>query len=125
MSPGSLQTLRRTARGRAWSWLWALVLAVVLPSLWGAWHHVAHAPGLKGAAQPQFNAAAHDGHGSGTAECRLLDQAACTDGLGLALTAVPVVLAAPPRAATALGLGAAARMVASYAARAPPTHPVS
>ena len=124
MSPGSLQTLRRTARGRAWSWLWALVLALVLPSLWGSWHHVAHAPGLNGAAQTTLNAAAHDGHGSGTAECRLLDQAACADGLGLALTAVPVVRAAPPQEATALGAGAAARMLAPYAARAPPRHPV-
>lgn len=125
MSPLPLQTLRRSVRGRASSWLWALVWALVLPSLWGSWHRVAHAPVLDAAAQTTLSAAAHDGHASGTAECRLLDQAACADGLGLALTAVPVVLAAPPREATVFGPGAAARMLAPYAARAPPRHPVA
>ena len=125
MRPQSLQTLRRTARGRASPWLWVLVLALVLPSLWGHWHRVAHAPGLTGAAQPQLSAAAHDGHATGTAECRLLDQAACADGLNLAVTEAPVCRATPPRWAPSLGLGATPRWVASYAARAPPTHPVS
>lgn len=125
MSPLSRQSLRRAARGRASSWLWVLVLALVLPSLWGHWHRVAHAPGLKGAAQQQFSAAAHDGHATGTAECRLLDQAACADGLNLAVTEAPVFRATPPRLAPSLGLGATPRWEASYAARAPPAHPVS
>ncbi|WP_210811239.1 hypothetical protein [Ideonella paludis] len=123
MSPGSLQTLRRSVRGRASSWLWALVLALVLPSLWGHWHRVAHAPGLNGAAAA-LSATVHDGHASGTAECRVLDQAACADGLALLLAAMPVVLAAPPREATVMGPGATARTLAPYAARAPPLDPV-
>ncbi|TDM09167.1 MAG: hypothetical protein C4K60_07570 [Ideonella sp. MAG2] len=117
--------MRHAARSRVSSWLWVLVLALVLASLWGAWHRVVHVPGLKEATQPPASAAAHDGHATGTAECRLLDQAACADGLNLAVTEAPVFRATPPLWGPSLGPGATPRWVARYAARAPPTHPVS
>jgi hypothetical protein len=121
MMPTSLQSLRHAVRARASSCLGILLLALVLPSLWGTWHRVAHAPaGAVAAAQVKQASAVGDAHAPGSEACRLLDKAACADGLRVAVGPVHFVLGTTPQGPTFLDHGTPVRMVASYAARAPP-----
>ena len=126
MMPTSLQFLRHATRERVSSWLGILLLALVLPSLWGTWHRVAHAPvGAVPVAQVKQGSALGDAHAPGSEDCHLLDQAACADGLSMALLPEPLAFGATPQASAFLSHATPVRMVASYAARAPPFHPAA
>lgn len=108
---------RRPARGMA------LVLALLLVwmALWGAWHHIAHAPKALATSQWVLAGDATDAdHAPGTDTCRLLDQASLADRLLASAPALVVVQAALARP-QAVGLTAAASAATwRLKARGPP-----
>jgi hypothetical protein len=99
----------------------ALALALLLAQALGAWHRIAHAPGLAVPAAPD----AHDRHGlfddheaDGDA-CRLIDQLSHADAVPATALAGPDAAPAWQPAAAADGR-AASGPCSAYLARAPP-----
>jgi hypothetical protein len=101
---------------------WLLALSLLLTSVWGQWHRVAHEIRLHAAlvAAPSEIGHDHSGHEPGSDLCRVLDHLAYADGL----KCVPPVLVLPALARVAPDALAASQVTASayryFQARAPP-----
>lgn len=91
---------------------WLLGLSLLLSSVWGQWHRVAHESWLPAASLVAPSEIGHDhsGHEPGSALCQVLDHLAHADGLNFALPALalsalacvaPVAVAASQEPASA------------------------
>lgn len=97
---------------------WLLALLLLAAQAAGIAHRVAHAPGLA-----PVHAAWVDGHESGAADCRLVDQLAHADVLCGAAPAPPLALRVAQAATAPLPQALPAGTAAVYLARGPPPAP--